>query len=252
MVDARRGRDPRGAADRGIALRHALVVVLTLNAGATDAIGFLALGGAFTSVMTGNLVLLGISLAEGDGELAGHTAVAIVCFIAGCVLGARVAGTPVAGQPVWPRAVTKALAIELVLFGGYAVGWWATGSHPQGAVQLVLLAVNAVALGMQSSSVQRFGVSGLSTTYMTGTLTTLVIRLTSGHRVRDVSDSLLTLSGLVAGAVAAALLAEHARPFVPMIQLVCLAVVLAGAVPPSRVAAAGGRETATFGGRQSD
>src|SRR6185369_17222366 len=47
-------------------LRHALILALAVNAGATDAIGFLALGGAFTSVMTGNLVLFGISAAEGD------------------------------------------------------------------------------------------------------------------------------------------------------------------------------------------
>jgi hypothetical protein len=37
-----------------------------------------------------------------------------------------------------------------------------------------------------------------------------------------------------------------------MIQLVGLEVVLAGVMPLSRVAAVGGREAATFGGRQSD
>jgi len=37
--------------------RHALVVVLTFVTGSADATGFLALGGAFSSVMTGNMVL---------------------------------------------------------------------------------------------------------------------------------------------------------------------------------------------------
>jgi len=100
MLFARRDRDPAGAADRGIALRHALVVVLTLNAGATDAIGFLALGGAFTSVMTGNLVLFGISAAEGDASLARHILTAVLCYIAGCVLDGRLAGTPANDQPI--------------------------------------------------------------------------------------------------------------------------------------------------------
>lgn len=213
-----------------VARRHALVVLLTVNAGATDAIGFLALGGAFTSVMTGNLVLFGTAAARTDGELAGHTAAAIGCFVAGCVLGARIAGTARPHQPVWPRQVTVALAVEAGLFAGYAIGWWASGSHPRGTLQLVLLSVNAVALGVQSSSVQRFGVSGLSTTYMTGTLTTLVVRLTSGHRVRDVADSLQLLFGLVGGAVAAALLAEHLPAAVPLLQLGLLAAVLLASV----------------------
>jgi len=41
--------------------RHSLVVVLTFDTGCADATGFLALGGAFSSVMTGNMVLLGLS-----------------------------------------------------------------------------------------------------------------------------------------------------------------------------------------------
>ena len=211
-------------------LRHALVVLLTVNAGATDAIGFLALGGSFTSVMTGNFVLLGISSAEGDGTLARHIVTAILCFVGGCVLGSRLAGTPVEGQPVWPRAVTRALSVEVVIFAAYAVGWWMQGSRPHGPVQLLLLGGNAVALGIQSSSVQRFGVAGLSTTYMTGTLTTLIVRLTSGHRLRDVADSLQILCGLIAGAVGAAMLLDQVPVLTPVLQLATVGSVLIGAL----------------------
>lgn len=208
-------------------LRHALVLVLTVTSGATDVIGFLALGQAFTSVMTGNLVLLGISMAEGDGTLARHILTAIVCYIAGCVLGSKLAGTAVPDQPVWPRAVTRALVVELLCFFAFAVAWWVTGARPTGAVQLALLAANAVALGIQGSAVQRFGVSGLSTTYMTGTLTTVIGRLTSGGRVRDVRDSLEILASLVAGAVLAAVLVDYAPMFVPLLQLLPVAFVVA-------------------------
>lgn len=211
-------------------LRHALVVVLTFNAGATDAIGFLALGGAFTSVMTGNLVLFGISVSERDGTLARHILTAVLCYITGCVLGARLAGVATDNQPIWPRAVTRALCVEFLIFVGYAVGWWLEGSAPRGAVQLVLLAGNALALGVQSSSVQRFGVSGLSTTYMTGTLTTMIVRLTSGHRLRDVADSLQILCGLVVGAIVAAALADYAPPLAPLVQLVSVGLVLLGSL----------------------
>lgn len=208
--------------------RHALVALLTLTAGATDAIGLLALGGAFTSVMTGNLVLLGTAAATTDAQLAGRTAAAICCYVLGCGLGARLVGTAVPEQPTWPGRVTRGVSVELAIFGCCAVGWEATGSGPDGQLQLLLLSANAVALGIQSSSVQRFGVSGLSTTYMTGTLTTLVVRLTSGHRVRDVADSLQLLAALVAGAVAAALLVTHVPLLVPGIQLAPLVLVLLG------------------------
>jgi uncharacterized membrane protein YoaK (UPF0700 family) len=215
-------------------LRHGLVVLLTVNAGATDAIGFLALGGAFTSVMTGNLVLFGIAGARTDGTLARHILVAVLCFISGCVLGSRLAGVPADKQPVWPRAVTRALSVEFAIFCCYAIGWWMQRSHPHGVVQLALLGCNAVALGVQSSSVQRFGVPGLSTTYMTGTLTTLIVRLTSGHRLGQVADSLQILGGLVVGAVVAATLVDRAPVVAPMMQLVLVAAVLIGSVPLSR------------------
>lgn len=230
MVDAVGDRPGAPGPQRGIRLRHALVVVLTLNAGATDAIGFLALGGAFTSVMTGNLVLFGISVAESDATLARHILTAVLCYIGGCVLGGRLAGTPAGDQPVWPRPVSRALCVEFVIFLGCAIGWWLTGSAPTGAVQLVLLAGNALALGVQSSSVQRFGVSGLSTTYMTGTLTTLIVRLTSGGRLRDVAESLQILGGLVVGAILAAVLADHVPVCAPLIQLVSVGFVLLAAL----------------------
>lgn len=206
------------------------MVLLTVTAGATDAIGFLALGGAFTSVMTGNLVLFGISAAEGDGTLARHIVTAVLCYIGGCVLGARLAGAAEPGQPVWPRSVTRALAVEFLIFLAFAVGWWATGSAPTGNIQLILLAANAVALGVQGSSVQRFGVSGLSTTYMTGTLTTVIVRLTAGGRLREVSGSVQILGSLVVGAVAAAALVDQLPACTPLIQLAPVGAVLVAAM----------------------
>lgn len=208
--------------------RHLLVLVLTFTSGATDATGFLALGGAFTSVMTGNIVLLGLSAARADGQLAGHAAMAIACYVAGCALGARLAGPPGEGHRLWPASVSRALSVEFAAVTIYTLGWWATGSHPAAAPQLALLAINAVALGIQSSAVQRFGVAGLSTTYLTGTLTTLVVRLTSERNWREVADRGEQLLALLSGAAAASLLVAHFRPLVPILPLACLVIVLLG------------------------
>ena len=220
---------------RALRLRQSLVVTLAVVSGATDAIGLLALGGAFTSVMTGNMVLLGVSISQGDGGRAVSSVGAILAFIAGAALGARVAGTPTDGDRLWPRAVTRGLVVELAFMAAYAVGWWVTGGSPGTGVAFGLLMATAIALGVQSSTVQRFGVSGLSTTYMTGTLTTVVIRLVTGRGVREVWHSVEVLLGLITGAVAGTVLVLVAPMTAPVLQLVALgAVVVVGVLVAER------------------
>jgi uncharacterized membrane protein YoaK (UPF0700 family) len=207
-------------------LRDLLVVVLAVTSGATDAIGFLALGSAFTSVMTGNLVLTGIAVAETDLTALALTLTAIGSFVLGAAIGARTAGSATPGDPVWPRAVTVALSAELALMTAFAVGWWVLHSAPPVVAFLPLLGLNAAALGLQSSAIQRFGVSGLSTTYLTGTLTAVVIRVVSGRPLREVAHSLWILLGLVTGAATATLLVARAPVAVPALQLGSLGLVL--------------------------
>jgi uncharacterized membrane protein YoaK (UPF0700 family) len=206
--------------------RDLAAVLLAVVSGATDAIGFVALGGAFTSVMTGNMVLLGIGAAQGDRSLATNAAGAIGCYILGCVAGTRLAGTASDDGRTWPPSVTRALAVEAAVILAFAIAWWCTGSRPAGDVQLPLLVANSFALGIQSSAVQRFGVPGLSTTYMTGTLTTVVVKLTSGRRVRDVAHSGQILSGLIGGAVVATTLVKVCPAVAPLLQIGCLATAL--------------------------
>ena len=225
---------PRPDEGMTVARRHALVVVLAVVSGATDAVGFLGLGGAFTSVMTGNMVLLGLGAGTGDWTLAARAALAIAAFVGGCVAGVRLAGTAQPGDPVWPPAVTRALRLELVLFALFAIGWEASGGHPGSTFQLPLLAINAVALGVQSSKTQRFGVAGLSTTYLTGTLTGVMIRFASGGGLRRSVGSLQILAGLITGALAGGALTKWAPAAAPLVQLVGVAAVLAAVARSSR------------------
>lgn len=206
--------------------RNHLVVLLGVTSGATDAIGFLALGSAFTSVMTGNMVLLGIAAAHQNLRDLALVAVAIGSYVTGAAVGARVCGTHQEGDGVWPAGVTRGLRVELVLFSLFAVAWWVLGSQPAEHFFLPLLAVNAAALGIQSSAIQRFGVSGLSTTYLTGTLTSVTIRLVSGKGIRAVRHSVAILGGLIAGAAIGATLVRFAPVAVPLIQLLTVGAVL--------------------------
>src|ERR1700751_999390 len=110
-----------------IRVRNIAAMVLAAASGATDAIGYLAMGHVFTSAMTGNLALLGIALAHHDGERIGPVLVSLVCYMVGAAIGARVARAPKPGDPVWPPAISRALAIEAVFFVAYAVVWWEVG-----------------------------------------------------------------------------------------------------------------------------
>ena len=108
-----------------------------------------------------------------------------------------------------------------------AVGWWASGSHPAGVTQTAVLAASALALGIQSSAVLRLNVSGLSTTYLTGTLTTLVQTLTTKRRLKGAGRSLCLLIALITGAAIGALLAVRVPAAAPLVPLVILTAVIA-------------------------
>ncbi len=215
------------AAQRAAERRRDLcVVLLTLAAGALDAATFLRLGKVFSSVITGNLVLLGMGAGQGNGTLALNGGLALGGYAAGVLAGAAVAGTPTRGQPAWPRRVTSALAAEFGVMVVFAGLWLAAGSRPAGAVQLVLLVLAGAAMGMQSAAVRRLG--EMSATYMTSTFTGVLTSLAVGpwpppHWPRSIG----VLAAMVTGAVFGALAAMQSPGWVPAAVLVPVAAVLA-------------------------
>jgi uncharacterized membrane protein YoaK (UPF0700 family) len=220
-------------------VRNGAAMFLAAASGATDAIGYLGLGSVFTSAMTGNLALLGIALAHRDGERIGRVLLALICYMAGAGIGARIARTPEPGDPVWPPAITRALAIEAVVFLAYASTWWAVGDRPNIFGKAAMLGLGAVALGIQSSAMQRFDARvGMNTTFLSGSLIKLIGRLATGHRFRDSPHHLLVLVGLVCGCFVGAVLVLHAPTFAPAAPLVALAVALCAAAWQARASRA--------------
>ena len=199
--------------------RHALVVVLTFVTGSADAMGFLALGGAFSSVMTGNMVLLGLSIGRADGELALTSAAALGSFIVGVLVGAHLAGVPTKGDAVWPRAVNRALLLEAAVFTVFTVVWETTGPSRSANLELGLLMMSATALGIQSSAIQRFGVSGLSSTYLTGTLTALIGAVAARSPRTVLLPKAEVLLALITGACVGAVVSGHLPLLAPALLL---------------------------------
>jgi len=215
---------PNSAAKR----RNALVITLTLATGSLDVIGFTRLGGVFTSVMTGNVALLGLAAGSRNAVLAVHTGVAFLGYIVGVGMGTLLADRPRADQPVWPRRVMLALLVEFLMLVAFSCGWEIAWHTPAGDFQLALLSLASAAMGIQSAAVVRLGVPGLSSTYLTGTLTDVVASLVSRRQVDEQAGrGLLALAGLALGAAVGGLLVFAAPWAAPLWSLVVVGGVLA-------------------------
>jgi uncharacterized membrane protein YoaK (UPF0700 family) len=215
-----------------IRLRDILVVVLALTTGAIDAVTFLRLGRVFSSVITGNLALLGVAGGLRDAGLAVSGGVALAGYGAGVLAGGAVAGVPEKDQPTWPRRVTLALALELLLLAGFSGGWLAADGHPSDTPRLMLLAVAAAGMGVQATAVRRLG--QMSTTYLTSTLTGVLQALAIHRWPSEWERSIGVLLAFVAGAVLGGLAALRAWPAVPAAILVPLAAVVACSAPSGK------------------
>ena len=201
--------------------------MLTFVTGCADAVGVIALGGAFSSVMTGNMVLLGLSAGATDSALAISCASAIGAYAVGVLVGAHIAGVPTPQDPVWPAPVTRALLVELGSLIGFLVAWEMTlDDRSSDLGQLLLLMVLAAALGVQGSAIQRFGVPGLSSTYLTGTLTSLIAGIAARRPLRSMLASAYVLLALIVGAAVGVLLVVQAPGLAPVIMVVPLAAVI--------------------------
>lgn len=148
-------------------VRNALLVALTLTSGYVDAVSYLGLGAVFTSNMTGNTVLLGLALAQSRGLEAQRSGVALLGFVVGVAIGAPIVRR--AGKDEWPRAVTVAFVIEFVVLLALAIWGALLGRGPVGLAVYPLIALAAIAMGLQSVAVRELGVPGVVTTYITGT-----------------------------------------------------------------------------------
>lgn len=210
--------------------------VLAVVAAATDASSYLGLGQVFPANMTGNTVLLGIGIAEGDWSAAARSACALAGFVlaavlVGCVPGAR-RTTPV---------LRSALLIELAILGALAVWWLRIGEHPLSGPRYGLIVLAGMAMGTQGATVAWLQLPAMSTTYITGTWTSVagwmgaVVRATLWPHVEkdDSSAHRLQLAVLVTyalGALGTGIVFRGFGAWAVLIPVLALAVALAVSV----------------------
>jgi uncharacterized membrane protein YoaK (UPF0700 family) len=204
-----------------------LVGLLTFASGCVDAVTLMAIGGAFTSVITGNLVFTGQAIGTMSLNPALHAIMAVAGYIAGVAAGSRLrqAIAPRARARDWPQAATGVLAVEWVILAAVNIAWFCYRAAPPAGATDVLLIALALALGMRGAAAR--GIKGNpSTTYMTGALTTLVEAVATGGRRNADAAAAVGLVMFVAGAVCSALLVEHARQTALLPPLAALLLVI--------------------------
>jgi uncharacterized membrane protein YoaK (UPF0700 family) len=221
-----------------LGVRDALLLGLTLVAGAVDAVSYLGLGRVFTANMTGNLVLLGLAIGQGQIPEALRSVVALVGFALGAGLGGWLVGGGPGGEH-WPSMVTVVLGVELGLLAGFELAWLLAGPNASSGELEVLIALSSAAMGMQSVAGRRLAVAGVTTTYVTGTLVTLMAELAAlARRQPGAGRWIGVLLALGVGATIGTVLMEQARPVAPLLPVVALGavvVVAAAAFPAHRV-----------------
>lgn len=182
------------------------ILLLTWTAGVLDALTYLR-AGVFTANMTGNTVVLGLAIAgPGRGRVV-DAVIAILAFAVGALIGAAVLlRVPNAGADWDLRAGTS---LEIPFVALFTALWVIFPGNGPGWLIPALIVSGACALGIQSVAARRLKISGVVTTFITGTITTAVVSLlereTPDERPgEEAASSPLLLGAMVVLYVAAA------------------------------------------------
>ncbi len=174
----------------------AMVAALSVLAGMTDAIGFMA-SGDFVSFMSGNTTRLAVAISDGDMSLTLRLVILVATFIVGNALGV------VIGRLGGRRALPLLLCIATLLCGAAA---WPSD------VQLPALLAAIIAMGMLNAAVEEVNGLAVGLTYVTGALSRFgrgLGRWIMGERRNGWRVQLVPWSGMFIGAILGAVLEHH-------------------------------------------
>ena len=140
---------------------------LALVGGYADAASFI-LAKTFTGHITGSLVLATISVAEHDWRAMLAHVSAVLFFLVGIPLSILMERA-LAPRPSW-RLLPTILGVEVILI---AAAYFASVSQATRGRELFVICMS-LALGLQNGAFRRTGGISVHTTYLTGTVTSLI------------------------------------------------------------------------------
>jgi uncharacterized membrane protein YoaK (UPF0700 family) len=183
------------------------LLVQTAATGLIDAVSYLALGHVFTANMTGNIVFLAFAIAGAPGLSIPRSAVSLLAFLAGAVVGGRLAARR--GTGPLERWIATAFAVEAVLLFSAALAA-AAGTRVALFTVYGIIVLTALAMGVRNATVRTLAVPDLTTTVLTLTLTGLAAdsALAGGTNPRAGRRGASVLSMFLGAAVGALLVRQ--------------------------------------------
>jgi len=180
-------------------------VLICIACGVLDAACFVALGGTFVGLMTGNLILMGVSL----GGAAGGVAPALFLY----PLGGYAVGALLAGALFKSRGIERASRSGLLIAGGIlfaiAVFVCIVTLEANTAQGWLVVAMTALYMGFQSAVLYLSKRVTITTNVMTSTLTSFLADYPMQVLGKGVSwHKFFALMGFLLGVVLGALLSR--------------------------------------------
>lgn len=165
-----------------------MLVLMASVAGSIDVMSYYKLGHVFTANMTGNTILLGLSVGQGKIASSLHSLTALAGFFAGAVAGAFIVFNTKKG---WSHYITLSVAIESFIILILIIIWFTGPDIKNNYILYISIALSAIAMGIQSSTIRHLHIPGVVTTFITGTITSIGMSAVSGlkngfrKRVKD-------------------------------------------------------------------
>lgn len=154
------------------------LVLLAGVAGSIDVISYFQFH-TFTANMTGNTILLGLSIGEGKLASAMHSMTALLAFICGAFLGALVVEKK---NKDWLSNLIICVTAEGVFIAAFSALSFHHTKSLRDFILYVSIVLSAVAMGMQSAAIRHLKIPGVVTTFITGTITSIAMSAVSGLR----------------------------------------------------------------------
>jgi uncharacterized membrane protein YoaK (UPF0700 family) len=146
------------------------VYLLTAVCGLIDAASFLALGGVFAEIMTGNIMFLAFQIGQGGGwDVVPRFLVPLAAFSIGAVGCGFLLMNPRFGERRRHAFVVVAVLVAIATL--LALVWMPA---PEGSEAMIIVAILAFAMGMQNAAVLYHAVPDVATNVMTLTLVRLL------------------------------------------------------------------------------
>jgi len=172
-------------------------------AGFIDAVGFITLHGLFVAHMSGNSVTFGVYAGRSVLSAAAPAGVAVVLFVSGVAVGTVAAELAsrrrLRSVAALLLSIQAALIAAFMLYGSTLVVRGHVSGRSLGGFY-VLAALAVLSMGIQTSALRQLGGRTISTTYVTGVLTSLAQEATNylfWLRDRDARDERRSFLGRV-------------------------------------------------------